>query len=250
MKSKEKTKKSKKLHIKITLKRVITFFTFIISLLYIAIFYNFYFARGNVYAQETTVNINPTKISQAEQVDIQPIINQNVKEAQKEEYVVEETVLEYITKYRNNASLAKGTIQVVQEGRQGKQEITTKKIYQGEELISEEQILCKITKSAVNKIVEIGTANYTNNYKAKVGDEVFVTSDRISVMYEPNEQSQKIATLAKQQKLKIMQIEGDWYKISSSGITGYVKSEATTNIDINAKKEDTNSSNNRNKCKK
>ena len=151
--------KDKKKHIKITLKNIITFLVFIISLLYSVIFYNYYFARGNVYASEVIAEVEKTKISQAPEINLEKIIQQNAEEGQKEEYTVEETTLEYITKYKNNPNLPKGNIQVIQEGREGKQEITTKKIYQNKELIKEEQVSCKVTKAAINKIVEVGTSN-------------------------------------------------------------------------------------------
>lgn len=231
MKAKEKK------HIKITLKNIITFLASILSLFYVVIFYHYYFGRNNVYATEVTAEAEKVKISEAKEIKIEEIIAQNAKEGQKEEYTVEETTLEYITKYRNNANLPKGRIQVVQEGREGKQEITTKRIYQKEELISEEQVSCKVTKASVNKIVEIGTGNETSNYQVKVGDILYVTSDRLSVMVEPNEQAQKIATLAKDNQLKLLGIQGDWYRISSGNTIGYVKAEGTTYIDNTSKIE-------------
>lgn len=42
-------------------------------------------------------------------------------------------------------------------------------------------------------------------------------------MTEPNENTQKVATLVKGKELKIISIQNDWYKISSSDVTGYVK---------------------------
>ena len=237
MKAKDKGRRT---HMKITLKNIITFLGLIISLLYIVIFYNYYFGRSSVYASETIANIEETPISQAEEIDIEEIIRQNTKEGQKEEYSVEEATLEYITKYRNNASLPKGQMQVVQEGREGKQEITTKRIYQKEELIGEEQVASKVTKASVNKIVEIGTGNYTSNYKVKVGDKLYVTSDRLSVMVEPKEESQKVATLVKGNELKLLAIEKEWYKISSNSTIGYVKAESTTYLDTNKKEEKPN----------
>lgn len=243
MKTTDKAKKKQKIPIKITLKNIITFLVFIISLLYIVIFYNYYFGRGNVYASEVIAKVEETKISGAQKIDIEKIINQNVKEGLREEYIIEETTLEYITKYRNNASLPKGQIQVIQEGREGKQEITTKRTYQGDELIAEEQVSSKVTKAYVDKIVEIGTANYSSSYKAKVGDTLYVTSDRLSVMVEPSEQSQKIATLTKGNELKLLNIQSDeWYRISCGSTTGYVKAESTTYINSSVEQEKTQES--------
>ena len=178
------------------------------------------------------------KISNAELVDINEIIEYNTDESVKEEIITEEEVLEYITTYKNNESLPKGIMQVVQEGRNGKQEITIKKIYNDEELISEEQVGAKIVKSSVNKIVEVGTANYTSNYKIKVGDALYVTSDRLSVMLEPNEESQKIATILKKTETKLLEIQGEWYKISTKGTIGWVKAESTSYINPNASSEE------------
>lgn len=233
----------------ITLKSLITFLTIIIILLYMVIFYNYYFVRNKVFARETSSKPEEDIIiSEAEKVNIDNILEENKKQ-NKEEYTTEEVELEYITKYKNNASLPKGTIQVVQEGRQGKQQITKKVVYENDELVSEEQVTCKVTKAAVNKIVEIGTGGYVSNYKVKVGDKLYVTSDRLSVMVEPNENSQKVATLSKGNELKVLEMSGDWYKISSSGTIGYVKSECTTYIDSSVKKEEqTNGGGNKNKA--
>lgn len=139
--------------------------------------------------------------------------------------------------------LPKNTIQVIQEGREGKQEITKKKIYENNELVSEEQVSIKITKGAIDKIVEVGTANYTSNYKVKVGDILYATSDRLAVMTEPNEEAQKIATLKKDTELKLLEIQNNWYKISSGGTIGYVKSESTTYISKDTNYEENGSSN-------
>ena len=135
-------------------------------------------------------------------------------------------------------------IQVVQEGREGTQEITKKRIYENGQVISEEQVSAKVTKAAINKIVEIGGGTYKSNYKVKVGDTVYVTSDRLSVYVEPNENSEKIATLKKENELKIIEIQNDWYKISSLYAIGYVKSESTTYINPNSKFEEENTINN------
>ena len=235
MNAKEKAKKSQKIHKAKMLKNTVIFLAFIISVLYVIILYDHYFERNNVYASETLAKGENIKISSAKEIDIEEVITENIKQGQKEEYIVQEATLEYITKYRSNANLPKGTIQVVQEGREGKQEITIKKVYQDEELIAEEQVASKITKAFVNKIVEIGTANYSSDYKVKVGDTLYVTSDRLSVMVQPNEQAQKIATLAKGNELKVLEIQNEWYKISGSGTTGYVKAESTTYIDNSPK---------------
>ena len=230
MKSKDKTKKN----VKISLKSIIYFLAFIISLLYLIIFYDRYFAKNKVYAKETNSNIENVKISNAKALTTNDIIGNITNKNKKEEYYVQEVELEYITKYRNNPNLAKNTIQVVQEGREGKQQITIKREYENDEIIKEEQESIKITKAAIDKIVEIGTGNNIKQYKVKTGDFVYVTSDRLSVMSEANENSQKVATLEKDSQLKVLQIQNEWYKIICGSVEGYIKAESTTPINKQA----------------
>ncbi len=240
MKTKDKAKK----HIKLTLKNLILFSIIIIILLYGIIFYTNYIAKNEVYAKETNAQITNDEnleISNADKIDIDKIIEDNSNNNKKEEYTVEEIDLEYITKYNDNATLPKGTIQVIQEGREGKQEVTKKITYENGEVVSEEQINSKVTKAAISQIVEIGSGNYTSNYKVKVGDTIYVTSDRAGIMVEPSETSQKIATLMQGTKLEVIAIQNNWYEISGEGTIGYIKSENTTYLNKNTKANESNS---------
>lgn len=224
MKTKEKTK------MKITLKSIIISAFLFFILLYMFIFYNIYFPSNKSYAKETDVKPEELKISNANQVDIDKYIKQNVNDEEKIEITQKEEILEYLTEYKTNKEVPKGISYVIQEGRQGKQNITTKRTYKNGELISEEQVGAEITKASCNKIVEIGGASYSSNYKIKVGDNVFVTSDELAVMSENNEESRKITTLKQKDELKILEIKQSWYKISYKEGTGWVKNECTTYI--------------------
>ena len=225
MKAKEKNKSRNKL----SLKKIIIFFSGIIILLYLIILYNYIFNKNEVLAKETGVEVNQNvKISNANEINLDEVINKNSKEnGFKEEFITEEIDLEYITKYQSNAELPKGVIQVVQEGREGKQEVTIKRTYENGEIVKEEQVNSKITKSAVNKIVEVGSG-IGSTYKVKVGDKVYITSDRAEIKLEPNGNSTKIATLGKNEELTVLEINGDYYKIEAIGIIGYVKKENVT----------------------
>ena len=221
MKSKEKRRKG------ISLKNIIVFFVGILVLLYLLIFYNYFFVKNEVLAKETVSEVSDVKISNKELIDIDEIIKTNTENNSSEEYVTEEIDLEYITKYEANPELPKGVIQVIQKGREGKQEVVTKNIYENGQLVSEEQISSKVTKAAVNKIVEIGQG-VGSTYKVNKGDKVYTISDRVEVKLEPNINSEKIATLGKDVELTVVEINGEWYQITGQGIKGYVKIENTT----------------------
>lgn len=195
------------------------------------VFYDHYLKTSEVLAKSEQ-EIEEIKISNASPINIDEIIANNISDEQ-EEYYTEEIDLEYITKYQNNPELPKGMVQVIQEGRSGKQAITRRKVYENGVLKAEEQISSKITKASVNKIVEVGIGKYTSSYKVKVGDIVYVTSDRLGVMLEPNEEAEKLTTLDRDTELKVLGINDNWYRISTAGTTGYVKAENTTYINKN-----------------
>lgn len=231
-----KTKENK---IRITLKTIICAAFGFFAILYIIMFCNMYFPVNKSYAKETDVEPEQeTKISNANEIDLEEIINKNTNDWQIEQITKKEETLEYLTQYRTNKEIPKGISVVVQEGMQGKQEITIKTTYDKEgNIISEEQIGATITKSSANKIVEIGGANYTSNYKVKVGDKIYVTSDMLAVWSEPSEDSRKITTLKQNDEIKVLEITQNWYKISYQNTVGWIKAECTIHINLNKNQE-------------
>lgn len=172
------------------------------------------------------------------ELDIRQIIANNSQSIKKEEIITKKKDLEYTTKYIENPELPKGMLQVMQEGIDGKQEIYTKKIYEGEKLISEEEIGSKVTKSSVNKMIAIGTAPYANNYKVKVGDNIFVTSSLLAVRIEANEKANKLISLNRDTQVKLLQKKEDWYQVQYQSYTGWAKAECFTYLDPNSSKEE------------
>ena len=157
----------------------------------------------------------------------------------KEEIIKKEIDLEYTTKYNNNPNLPTGMIQVIQEGIDGKQEEITKKTYTGEQLIKEEVVGNIVTKSSVNKIVEIGTGGYVKQYNVKVGDELYVTTNFLAVRIEPKDDSEKLITLKKNTKIKVLKIQDEWYQIKYDTYIGWSKGECFTYLNPNEKSEET-----------
>ena len=212
---------------KITIKKIILFFISIIILLYILTFYNLYFLNNEIYAKETSIE-QEIKISNANKIDekdIEEKIKANLNEP-IEKIETKQEEIEYITEYKTNNKLPKGTLQVIQEGRTGMQEVVIKKKYENGNVISEEQLSSKILKSSINKIVEVGSSSTIKKYDPQIGETAYVTSDRLSVMIEPKEDSQKIATLLKTDEITILEKNEYWYYINSKNSTGWVKKES------------------------
>lgn len=166
-------------------------------------------------------------------IDINKILKENTSEQIEQEMVLEEICLEYTTEYRNNSELPTGTIQVLQEGRDGKQNAIIIKKYMDGELISEELVAETLTKASINKIVEIGTGAGVNNYEPKAGDTVYVTSNLLAVRLEPNSESEKLATLTKNTEVKIVEVGENFLYITSKEQEGFIAIDCITNINPN-----------------
>lgn len=225
--------------IKRKLKGFIYIFVPFVIILYFITFCFIYFPTNKTYAKETYVEPEQeVKISSANEIDIGQIINENTDDGKIEQITKKEEILEYLTQYRTNKDIPKGISYVVQEGRQGKQEIITKSIYdKNGTLMKEEQIGTSIIKSSANKIVEIGGASYTSNYKVKVGDTIYVTSDILGLWSDASEESRKITTLNQNDEIKVVQIKQNWYRILYKNMNGWVKKECTTYINRKTDKE-------------
>lgn len=217
MKTKEKIKKDK----------IFYWITCTIILLISLLFYDLWSKKNRSYA-ETNAPTELHKMSSAEFIDLEEIIQRNQQEEMIEEYVQEEEILEYITKYQTNPEIPKGISYVVQQGRTGKQVLTKKRTYQKGQLLKEVVEKATVTKASFEQIVEIGGGSYESHHQVKKGDELWVTSDELAVRFEPKEESEKLATLSRKDKVKVIEMTQNWYKIICGSIIGYVKQECTT----------------------
>lgn len=226
---------------KITIKTKTTAIVIFILIITVAICIAYIItAREKVtYASTYNENEKSYKTINKNGVDLQEIISKNTTNAKKEEIIKKEIDLEYTTKYNNNPNLPTGMIQVIQEGVDGKQEEITKKTYTGEQLVKEEVVGNIVTKSSVNKIVEIGTGGYVKQYNVKVGDELYVTTNFLAVRIEPKDEGEKLITLKKNTKIKVLKIQDEWYQIKYDTYIGWSKGECFTYLNPNEKSEET-----------
>ena len=154
-------------------KRIINKSILIIIISLILLFIIFYIRNiSNKFAyatDEVNEKYSLPKISNAPIVDLDKIIRLNTRDkVNMAEIYEKQEELEYITKYRENCDLYVGTTEIYQEGRNGIQTITMKKTYDNNgEIINEEQVSCVVTKSSIDKIIDIGTKIYVEPEKPK-----------------------------------------------------------------------------------
>ena len=189
--------------------------------------------------QELEEQLDSTIELEQKELDIRQIIANNSQSIKKEEIITKEKDLEYTTKYIENPEIPKGMMQVMQEGIDGKQEIYTKKIFEGEKLISEEEMGSKVTKSSVNKMIAIGTAPYVSSYQVKVGDNIYVTSSLLAVRIEANDKANKLISLNRDTQVKLLEKKENWYQVQYQSYISWAKAECFTYLEPNSNKEET-----------
>lgn len=222
------------------IKKTIMYMIALVSIIFIILAIGF---KNEINAKEDKPNrenikVNEENLSKATLINIEDIIKEN-SVMYVEEFTSEEVTLEYVTKYKNNISLPTGTMVVIQEGQEGLEEIVSKQIFENEEFINEEYVKSNIIKAKVDKIVEVGTgSSVVSNLKVAVGDTVIAYSDRLGLYTQADSESTKQATLDKGTELKVLSINGIWYKVRYGSLTGYVKQESTISSNLIAKEEE------------
>lgn len=161
-------------------------------------------------------------------ISIEDIIQKNIDNQLKEIIETQVVELEYETEYENNSSLPKGKIQVLQQGQDGKQEIIIKKQYEGDTLISDEQIGRRIVTPSIDRIVEVGTSNYYDSHKIKVGDIVYATPYELDIKLEANKESEVVIKINQNSELEIQKKKGNWYYVKYYSYYGWIESDCVT----------------------
>ena len=204
----------------------------------IAIIFGIYLTKNISYASESqnktvAVEIPITPQDKSKKINIEEIVENNTKNQKVEVLEEQEIDVEFTTQYIENSSLAKGKIQVLQEGVDGKQNAVLKNVYEGDELISSVQVSSRITKASVDKIVQVGTAAFSSNYVPVVGDELKATSTTLTIRLNPDENSDKVVTINKGDKVVLKAKQNDWYYVSYDNYLGWAKSDSLEYVDPN-----------------
>ena len=210
----------------------------VIIALAVAVIFGIYITKNESYAAEEkgrrlAVEIPIQKKDKNKEINIDEIVENNTSVQKIEKLEIQETDIEFTTQYIENSSLAKGKIQVLQEGVDGKQNATLKNIYEGDKLISSTQVSSQITKASIDKIVQIGTGAYSNTYVPVVGDELKATSVTLAIRLNPDENSEKIVTINKGEKVTLKGKQDNWYYVAYNNYLGWVKSENVEYVNPN-----------------
>ncbi len=166
--------------------------------------------------------------------EIKEILSENTSSIFKKTLDVDEIDLDFTTSYMENSELPSGTIQVRQEGVDGTQKVIILKTYEGDEFKEEERISGEVTAQAIEKIVEIGTGEGSNNYVPKKGDSVYATPETVKLREAASRKSNEIAEIRKNEKAVIVEVvNNNWLKLQFSNHIGFADTNCFTNINPN-----------------
>ncbi len=190
-------------------------------------------ALSNKVTASSSMKFEIPIVKQNKEIDLNEIIEKNEKDVITERIEKNEIDVEFSTHYRENNSLAKGKIQTLQEGQDGKQNAIVKSIYKEGELIKNEQLSSEVTKASIDKIVEVGIASYGDNYVPIVGDKLQATPVILAIRAEPSVEADKVITINKGNIVTLVSQKDDWYYVQYETSYGWAEKNSLTHYDPN-----------------
>lgn len=163
-------------------------------------------------------NTNPFNISQ--------ILIDNTNSTKTKEKTYRDKEIPYSTKYVENSSLPKDEKIIKQAGVPGLERVNIVRTYEGADLIDESTSNIDILQAPVEEIVEVGTSDFLVNHNIHLGDTMYVIST-VSLMDAINNGSE-ICKITRYMDVVLLEVIGDWCKISFDGQEGYVPSSSLT----------------------
>lgn len=163
-------------------------------------------------------NTNPFNISQ--------ILIDNSNTGKTKEKTYRDKEIPYSTKYIKNDALPKNEKIVKQAGVLGLERVNIIRTYEGNDLIDESTSSIDILKAPVEEIVEVGTSDFLVNYNVHLGDTMYILST-VSLMDAINNGSE-ICKITRYMDVILLEVLGDWCKVSFDGQEGYVPSSSLT----------------------
>lgn len=160
-------------------------------------------------------------------LDLEKIINENISIIKTKEVVIEEREIPYGTVTIESDQLPLDEEAIMQEGENGLEQVKVVKNYENDIFINENILAKTILKETKGKMIQIGTSEFLKKHKVHIGDTMYVTAD-VFVKKENNTESADIIKVSKYLDVTLIEMAGEWCKISYNGIEGYMQCENLT----------------------
>ena len=155
------------------------------------------------------------------------IVSQNASVVEQKDYVKEEREVDFEVVYIEDTSLQKDEKITIQEGTKGKEEVTVVKTYENGVFKTENIINRTIIVEPIKSVVHTGTSEFLSEFKVHLGDMLYVTSESV-LREKASDSSTEIATIPQYYDVKLIELSGDWCKVSYNGQIGYLNNSVIT----------------------
>lgn len=160
-------------------------------------------------------------------INLTQIVSENASMVEAKDYVKEERDIQFETVYIEDTSLQKDEKVVSQEGTKGKEEVTVIKTYHNGEFIKESILERKVIVEPVKSVVHTGTSEFLSTYKVHLGDILFVTAET-QLKDKASDAGLDLVKVPQYYDVKLIELAGDWCKVSFNGREGYIKNTILT----------------------
>lgn len=160
-------------------------------------------------------------------LNLTQIISSNIENATIKETINELRDTNFTIVYKSVDNLPKGEEAIVQQGTNGKSQVVAVRTYEESTLIDETIIQSTVVIAPVEQIVNIGTSEFLAKYKVHLGDIMYVTSD-VTLKESADTKSKDICNIPATLDVKLLELAGEWCKVSYDEQTGYVKASSLT----------------------
>ncbi len=156
------------------------------------------------------------------------IITSNAALETVKEQVVEERDIEFESLYTERATLPKDEEVILQQGVNGKKNVTLVRSYNNGELTEETILNEEKTKDYLPQIVDRGTSEFLAKIKAHLKDTLYLTkSDKL--YKDKSTTSEELAEIQNYWDVVLLDLPSeDWCKVSYEGIEGYISTKNLT----------------------
>ncbi len=156
------------------------------------------------------------------------IITSNAALETVKEQVTEERDIPFETLYTERNLLPKGEEVVLQQGFNGKKNVTLVRSYDNGELTAEDIIQEEKTKDYVPQIVDVGTSEFLAKIKAHLKDTLYLTKDTV-LRDGMSDTSNQVAEIKNYFDVVLLDLPSeDWCKVSYDGVEGYLPTKNLT----------------------
>lgn len=156
------------------------------------------------------------------------IITSNAALETVKEQVTEERDIPFETLYTERNLLPKGEEVVLQQGVNGKKNVTLVRSYDNGELTAEDIIQEEKTKDYVPQIVDVGTSEFLAKIKAHLKDTLYLTKDTV-LRDGMSDTSNQVAEIKNYFDVVLLDLPSeDWCKVSYDGVEGYLPTKNLT----------------------